>query len=99
MLCWASQVALVVKNLPASSGDTRDANFSPWQSTLVFLPGKFHGQRSLAGYSPWGSEETGMTEHTQNVVLVSAAQQSESAIRIHTSLPLEPPYRGQFSSV
>ena len=24
-----------------------------WQSTPVFLPGKFHGQRSLAGYSPW----------------------------------------------
>ena len=25
-----------------------------WQSTPVFLPGKSHGQRSLAGYSPWG---------------------------------------------
>ena len=25
-----------------------------WQSTLVFLPGKSHGQRSLAGCSPWG---------------------------------------------
>ena len=25
-----------------------------WQSTPVFLPGKFHGQMSLAGYSPWG---------------------------------------------
>ena len=25
-----------------------------WQPTLVFLPGKFHGQRSLADYSPWG---------------------------------------------
>ena len=25
-----------------------------WQPTLVFLPGKSHGQRSLAGYSPWG---------------------------------------------
>ena len=25
-----------------------------WQATPVFLPGKFHGQRSLAGYSPWG---------------------------------------------
>ena len=25
-----------------------------WQPTLVFLPGKFHGQRSLAGYSPQG---------------------------------------------
>ena len=24
------------------------------QPTLVFLPGKFHGQRSLQGYSPWG---------------------------------------------
>ena len=25
-----------------------------WQPHLVFLPGKFHGQRSLACYSPWG---------------------------------------------
>ena len=25
-----------------------------WQPTLVFLPGKSHGQRSLVGYSPWG---------------------------------------------
>ena len=25
-----------------------------WQSTPVFLPGKSHGERSLAGYSPWG---------------------------------------------
>ena len=28
-----------------------------WQPTLVFLPGKSHRQRSLAGYSPWGSKE------------------------------------------
>ena len=25
-----------------------------WQPTPVFLPRKFHGQRSLAGYNPWG---------------------------------------------
>ena len=25
----------------------------------VFLPGKFHGQRSLAGYSPWGHKRFG----------------------------------------
>ena len=25
-----------------------------WQPTPVFLPGKVHGQRSLAGCSPWG---------------------------------------------
>ena len=33
-----------------------------WQPTPVFLPGKFHGQRSLVGYSPWGSKESDMTE-------------------------------------
>ena len=33
-----------------------------WQPTPVFLPGKFHGQRSLAGYSPWGRKESDTTE-------------------------------------
>ena len=28
----------------------------------VFLPGKFHGRRSLAGYSPWGCKESDTTE-------------------------------------
>jgi len=28
-----------------------------WQHTPVFLPGKFHRQRSLAGYSPWAYEQ------------------------------------------
>ena len=32
-----------------------------WQSTPIFLPGKSHGQRSLAGYSPWDHEESDMT--------------------------------------
>ena len=35
-----------------------------WQPAPVFLPGKFHGQRSLAGYSPWGRKESDMTEHS-----------------------------------
>ena len=34
-----------------------------WQPKPVFLPGKFHGQRSLVGYSPWGRKELDMTEH------------------------------------
>ena len=38
----------------------------PWRReghlTPVFVPGKFYGQRSLAGYSPWGWEELDMTE-------------------------------------
>ena len=28
-----------------------------WQPTPLFLPGESHGQRSLAGYSPWGHKE------------------------------------------
>ena len=28
-----------------------------WQPTLVFLPRKSHGQRSLVGYNLWGSKE------------------------------------------
>ena len=28
-----------------------------WQSTPVFSPGEFHGQRSLVGYSPWACKE------------------------------------------
>ena len=32
------------------------------QPTLVFLPGESHGQRSLAGYSPWGHKESDINE-------------------------------------
>ena len=34
-----------------------------WQSALVFMPGKFHGQRSLAGYSPLGHKELDIIEY------------------------------------
>ena len=33
-----------------------------WQLTPVFLPGEFHGQRSLAGYSSWGRKDSDTTE-------------------------------------
>ena len=36
-----------------------------WETTLVFLPRKSHGKRSLAGYSPWGRTESNMTEATK----------------------------------
>ena len=48
--------------------------FDPWvreilwkraqQFTSVFLPGEFHGQRSRAGYSPWGHKESNVIEVT-----------------------------------
>ena len=33
-----------------------------WHPTPVLLPGKFHGRRSLVGYSPWDHKELDMTE-------------------------------------
>ena len=33
-----------------------------WQPTLVFLPGEFHGQKSLADYSLWGGKKLDTTE-------------------------------------
>src|SRR5574337_851194 len=33
-----------------------------WRPTPVLLPGKSHGWRSLMGCSPWGREESDMTE-------------------------------------
>ena len=67
----ASQVATVVKNPPADAGDVRDVSLisglgrSPevgnGNLTPVFLPAKFHGQRSLMGYSPWSRRESDTT--------------------------------------
>ena len=37
-----------------------------WQLTPVSLPGKSHGQRRLAGYSPWGCRESDVTEQLHN---------------------------------
>ena len=53
-----------MKNLPAHLGDAGEAGFDSWvrkipwsrkgQPTPVCLLGKFHGQRGLVSYSPWG---------------------------------------------
>ena len=70
----------MVENLPDNAEDTRDAGLFPksgkipqsrkWLPTPVFLPGKFHGQRSLEGYSPQGCKEldmTGMSTHKTGI--------------------------------
>ena len=61
----------MVKNPIANVGLKR-LGFNPWlrkipwsgaqQPTPIFLPGEFHGQRSLAGYSPWSYKELDTTE-------------------------------------
>ena len=57
-----------VKNLPAmketpvQSPGQEDPLERKWQPISVFLPGEFHGQRSLGGYNLWGHKESVMTE-------------------------------------
>ena len=62
---WACLVAQVINNLLAM----REAWVWPLgrenpleKGMAVILPGEFHGQRSLVGYSPWGCKELDMTE-------------------------------------
>ena len=54
----------VIKNPPANAGDVRNTGSNPGSGrpTPVFLPEKPHGQRSLAGHSPWGHKESHVTE-------------------------------------
>ena len=48
-----------------------------WQKpTLVFLPGKSHGQTSLAGYSPWGLKESGH-DWSHACIKVQAVKENE----------------------
>ena len=41
-----------------------------WQPTLVFLPWKSHGQRSLGGYNPWGHKRVRHNFLTKHLVAI-----------------------------
>ena len=72
----------MVKNLPAMQETRFNAwvGKMPWRRewlpTPVFLPGEYHGQRSLVGYSPRGRKESDITErltrHTYTHVMFRA---------------------------
>ena len=65
------------QRIPLQCRSHRRCGFDPWvrkiplrracQLTPVYLPGESHGQRSLAGYSPWGCKESDTTEATEHV--------------------------------
>ena len=65
-------MALRVKNPTANAEDARDSGSilgredpleKEMATTPLFLPGKLHRERSLAGYSPWGRKESDTTAH------------------------------------
>ena len=61
-----------MQEAPRDSGSILGSGWSPgggnWQPTPVFLPEESHGQRSLAGYSPWGHKESDKPERLNNSV-------------------------------
>ena len=78
----------VVKNLPANAGAIGDMGSisvrkipwrRKWQPTAVFLPGEFHGERSLAGYSSWGHKELDMSAIIDVIKTASVA----AAVLLH----------------
>ena len=74
-MAWLLQ-ELLVKNPPAMQETCRKREFDfcfrkiplrrKWLPTLVFLPGKSHGQKSVVAYSPWDCKESDTTEPLNN---------------------------------
>ena len=70
-------MALVVKESAYQCRRYKRSGFHPWvgkipwirkwQPAPVFLPGESHGQRNLAGYSPWDGKESGKTEQLTHI--------------------------------
>ena len=71
----------MVRNLPA----VQETGLNPWVRKIpwrrewlpspVFLPGEFHGQRGLAGNSPWGLKELGMTDPLMHTCIIKFVSQ------------------------
>ena len=72
VICGAFQGGACGKESACQCKRCKRQGFYPWvwkiswsrkqKPTPAFLPGKFHGQRSLVGYSPWGCKESDTTE-------------------------------------
>ena len=89
----ASQMVLVVKNLPANAGDVRDTGSThgsgrssggehgnPLQYSCLENPPE---QRSLVGYSPRSHKESDMTEVTEHTPAHRIAQRTRYSVMIH----------------
>jgi len=78
----------MVKNLPTmqetqvrSVGQEDPLEKGDLLPTPVFLPGEFHGQRSLVGYGPWGCKELDTTEQLTLWCFLGGSDGKESACR------------------
>ena len=87
----------MVKNPSVNAEDIRDLGSIPrsekipwrraWQRTPAFLPGESHGQRSLAGYIPYGCKSQTrlkpLSTHAHTVDVVFVYKPEENIVHIH----------------
>ena len=62
---WVDLEVVIISEISQTKAISHDATYMQrrqWHPTPVLLPGKSHGQRSLVGCSPWGRQESDMTE-------------------------------------
>ena len=110
---WASLVTQMVKNLPAMwetqvwSLDQEDPLKKGMATYSVFLSGEFHGQKSLAGYNPWGHKESDLTERLtlslslyirQDLVTQFIAHLINGCLRVHEEPQLPEPSKRRVPS-
>ena len=86
---WETDVKCVSNPCPkVACSRARISSFIPtwrrkWQSTPVFLPGEFYGQRRLASYSPWGcrvKHDWVINTHTNKMQIDATHQQNLSVL-------------------
>ena len=92
MITWASQVAQRWRTHLPKQGMW--VWFLGWEDpleeematcSLVFLPGKFHGQRSMVGYRPWGCRQSDTAEWLSTHVWSHAEKQMNYPRGKHSS--------------
>ena len=98
----ASQVAHWSR-ICLSMQETQEHRFDPsvgkvpwrrkWQPTPVVLPGKFHGWKSLVGYSPWGRRESNTTErlHFDFYIIAHCCLVAKSHLTLLWPMDCSPP--------
>ena len=80
-------------SIPGLGRSPREGKGNPLRS--VFLPGEFHGQRSLAGYSPWGRKESDTTDRLTLSLFLRVLYTRDNLI----SQTRQRPYLAEFRSV
>ena len=99
---WASLVALWLRIcLPVQETQVQSLVRKipwkrKWQPTPVFLPETSHGQKSLAGYSPWGRKELDTTKHKNEYSIMQRSHLVYPSIHGHMGSST---FSVQFSSV